>query len=95
VAPAVERREVHAGGRRIDVSLQRSDDHAELVVRDTGDGIMPAALPHLFTVPARTGSASDRAGWGSGCRSCDSSWSCTEEPFGPTAVARAAAPSSG
>jgi signal transduction histidine kinase/CheY-like chemotaxis protein len=54
-----------AGGR-IDVSLQRSDDHAELVVRDTGDGIMPAALPHLFTVPARTGSASDARGLGLG-----------------------------
>jgi CheY-like chemotaxis protein/anti-sigma regulatory factor (Ser/Thr protein kinase) len=54
-----------AGGR-IDVSLARKGDDAELVVRDTGDGIMPAALPHLFTVPARTGSASDAHGLGLG-----------------------------
>ena len=53
-------------GGRIDVSLRRSNDHAELVVRDTGDGIMPAALPHLFTVPTRTGSASDAHGLGIG-----------------------------
>ncbi|HET9269217.1 MAG TPA: CHASE2 domain-containing protein, partial [Vicinamibacterales bacterium] len=53
-------------GGRIDVSVARVDDDAQLVVRDTGDGIMPAALPHLFTLPARTGSASDAHGLGFG-----------------------------
>jgi signal transduction histidine kinase/CheY-like chemotaxis protein len=54
-----------AGGR-IDVSVARVGDDAQLEVRDTGDGIMPAALPHLFTVPVRTGSASDAHGLGLG-----------------------------
>jgi CheY-like chemotaxis protein len=37
-----------AGGR-IDVSLARQGDEALLVVRDTGVGIAPAELPHIFT----------------------------------------------
>ncbi|HZI82214.1 MAG TPA: CHASE2 domain-containing protein [Vicinamibacterales bacterium] len=36
-------------GGRVDVSLARAGDGVELVVRDTGAGIAPAALPHLFT----------------------------------------------
>ena len=36
-----------AGGR-IEVSLTHDRDHATLVVRDTGTGIDPAFLPHVF-----------------------------------------------
>jgi PAS domain S-box-containing protein len=33
---------------RIDVGLRRVGDSAELIVRDTGEGISPAMLPHVF-----------------------------------------------
>jgi PAS domain S-box-containing protein len=36
-----------AGGR-VEVRLERSDAHARIVVRDTGVGISPEALPHVF-----------------------------------------------
>ena len=35
-------------GGRIDVTLERDGDHARFVVRDTGIGIEPGALPHIF-----------------------------------------------
>jgi PAS domain S-box-containing protein len=35
-------------GGRVDVDLQRVDSRAEIVVRDTGEGIAPAFRPHLF-----------------------------------------------
>jgi PAS domain S-box-containing protein len=35
-------------GGRIDVALRRVGDHAEVIVRDNGDGISPAMLPHVF-----------------------------------------------
>ncbi|HEX6083224.1 MAG TPA: PAS domain S-box protein [Thermoanaerobaculia bacterium] len=35
-------------GGTIDVTLRQRDGHAELVVRDTGDGIDPKFLPHVF-----------------------------------------------
>jgi signal transduction histidine kinase len=37
----------HEGGR-VSVSLERSDDEIEFVVRDDGCGIAPAALPFIF-----------------------------------------------
>jgi CheY-like chemotaxis protein/two-component sensor histidine kinase len=56
-------------GGRIDVSLARAGDSAadsvELVVRDSGAGIAPAALPHLFTTPP-AGEAPDTRGLGLG-----------------------------
>jgi CheY-like chemotaxis protein/two-component sensor histidine kinase len=35
-------------GGRVEVTLQRSADHAEIVVADTGLGIAPGFLPHVF-----------------------------------------------
>ena len=35
-------------GGRIDVSTRREEDHAIVEVRDTGEGLEPAALEHLF-----------------------------------------------
>jgi PAS domain S-box-containing protein len=35
-------------GGRIDVALRRVGDSAELIVRDTGQGISPAMLPYVF-----------------------------------------------
>jgi PAS domain S-box-containing protein len=36
-----------AGGR-VDVTARRTDDHAEICVSDTGDGIAPEFLPYVF-----------------------------------------------
>jgi signal transduction histidine kinase/CheY-like chemotaxis protein len=35
-------------GGRIDIALDRADAHAEIRVTDTGEGIAPEFLPHLF-----------------------------------------------
>src|SRR5207247_9951242 len=35
-------------GGRVDVTLQRVDAHLELTVSDTGRGVAPGCLPHLF-----------------------------------------------
>ncbi|MBL1178296.1 response regulator [Pantanalinema sp. GBBB05] len=35
-------------GRRVDVYLERIDSHARLIVSDTGKGINPDFLPHVF-----------------------------------------------
>jgi CheY-like chemotaxis protein/anti-sigma regulatory factor (Ser/Thr protein kinase) len=51
---------------RIDVSLARAGDSAELVVTDTGAGIAPAALPHLFTPQVPAGVEPDGRGLGLG-----------------------------
>jgi signal transduction histidine kinase len=49
------------GGGRVDVEVRRCDAHAELIVKDSGQGIDPAFLPHVFerfrqadSSPART-----------------------------------------
>jgi signal transduction histidine kinase len=52
-------------GGRIDVSVARAGDSVELAVRDSGAGIAPALLPHLFTTPA-AGAAPDPRGLGLG-----------------------------
>jgi signal transduction histidine kinase/CheY-like chemotaxis protein len=54
-----------AGGR-IDVSLARTGDGIELVVRDTGAGIAPALLPRLFASRAPGGDAPETRGLGLG-----------------------------
>jgi signal transduction histidine kinase len=51
---------------RIDVSLARAGDGVELVVTDTGAGIAPAALPHLFTPQVPAGAEPDGRGLGLG-----------------------------
>ena len=35
-------------GGRVDVELRRHDSNAQIIVRDTGEGIDPAFLPHVF-----------------------------------------------
>ncbi|MDN7673083.1 PAS domain S-box protein [Burkholderia oklahomensis] len=55
-------------GGRVTVSLMRTDSHATLVVADTGQGISPEFLPHVFEAFRRAdGSpASSRRGLGLG-----------------------------
>jgi signal transduction histidine kinase len=35
-------------GGRVQVSLRHTDSHAEIVISDTGEGIAPEFLPHMF-----------------------------------------------
>ncbi len=35
-------------GGRVDVSVRSNEDHAAIVVRDTGEGLSPEFLPHVF-----------------------------------------------
>jgi PAS domain S-box-containing protein len=53
-------------GGWIDVFIQRRDDHAEVVVRDTGMGIPPDLLPHVFDVFTQATVTLDRAQGGLG-----------------------------
>jgi two-component system OmpR family sensor kinase len=55
-----------AGKGRIIVSLERRDGQAVLRVRDTGIGIEPADLPHIFERFYRADPARDRLGTGLG-----------------------------
>src|SRR5205085_3291985 len=36
------------GGGRVDARLERRDGKAVIIVRDSGDGIQPEFLPHVF-----------------------------------------------
>lgn len=55
-------------GGSVDVALRRRDDDVEIQVTDTGRGIEPAFLPHVFDrfQQAQAGQASARAGLGLG-----------------------------
>jgi PAS domain S-box-containing protein len=54
-----------AGGR-VDVTLRRSDPHAELVVADNGVGIGPEVLPHVFELFRQEDSSTTRLHGGLG-----------------------------
>jgi signal transduction histidine kinase len=61
-----------AGGR-IDVVLRRCESRAEILVRDTGQGIDPSFQPYLFQRFSQMGTATVRpyGGLGLGLRSSD------------------------
>jgi len=53
-------------GGRVQVQLRRVNSHVELVVSDTGEGIEPALLPHIFERFRQGDSTSTRAHGGLG-----------------------------
>ncbi len=53
-------------GGKLTVSLHRTEDNAELTIRDTGMGIPPESLPHIFERFYRVDKARSRASGGSG-----------------------------
>jgi signal transduction histidine kinase len=53
-------------GGRVEVHLQRSNSHVEVVVSDTGQGIRPEMLPHVFERFRQADSTSTRAHAGLG-----------------------------
>src|SRR5262249_61876089 len=54
-------------GGRVEVAVKRESQMAELMVRDTGIGIPPSVLPHVFEAFAQGGEAAGRfAGLGLG-----------------------------
>ncbi len=53
-------------GGRVLLLLRRADDHVELVVRDTGQGIAPDVLPHVFERFRQADSSSTRRHGGLG-----------------------------
>jgi signal transduction histidine kinase len=58
-------RHTPAGGE-IDVSIDQVGPNVHLTVRDTGEGIAPEHLPHVFERFYRAGAARDRASGGTG-----------------------------
>lgn len=53
-------------GGTLTVSVSRTEDNAELTIRDTGMGIPPESLPHIFERFYRVDKARSRASGGSG-----------------------------
>jgi signal transduction histidine kinase len=49
-------------GGTVEVSLRNSGSHAELTVKDSGAGIDPSLLPHIFEPFRQGGVTSDRRG---------------------------------
>ena len=55
-----------AAGGHVDVELRRADSNAEIVVKDTGQGIAPGFLPHVFERFRQADSSTGRAHGGLG-----------------------------
>ena len=53
-------------GGRVDVRVARVDSHVEIVVADTGSGISPEVMPHIFERFRQADSSSQRAHGGLG-----------------------------
>ena len=68
-------------GGHIWLSVQQEGDKAVLRVRDTGLGITPAFLPHIFDLfsQAERTPTGRRAGWASDWLWCNDWWKCTRE----------------
>jgi signal transduction histidine kinase len=66
-------------GGKVQVLLQRVDSHVELSVADTGCGVKPEFMPHLFERFRQGDNPTTRhhGGSASGSRSSRASWSCT------------------
>ena len=78
-------------GGQVQVLLERVNSHVEISVIDTGIGIKPEFLPHVFD-RFRQADARPRGGttaWGWGWPSSSISPRCTAAPSGPRAPARA------
>lgn len=56
----------HTGGGQVDVTVGRDDRWTTVTVRDTGSGIPPDALPHIFDRFYRVDSARSRSAGGTG-----------------------------
>ena len=53
-------------GKRVDLRLHRVDGHMKISVRDEGEGIEPAFLPHVFERLRQADATANRAGLGLG-----------------------------
>ena len=53
-------------GGRVEITLQRDDPHVQIIVRDTGKGIEPEFLPHIFERFRQSDMASTRRAGGLG-----------------------------
>jgi signal transduction histidine kinase len=81
-------------GGRIQVRLEQVNSHIEIIVSDSGIGIRPEFLPHVFERfrQGEGGSTRSAGGLGWGWRSYDTWWRCTAAPSRPRAPAKVRAP---
>ena len=78
-------------GGRVQVRLARVNSMVELTVSDTGQGIAPEFLPHVFErfTQADTTSTRQHSGWVWVWASRDTSWNCTAGRWRSTVTVRA------
>jgi len=81
-------------GGRVQVRLERVNSHIELIVSDSGPGITPEFLPHVFERfrQAETGRCGNTPGWDWALQLCVISWSCTAGTCWPKAMDLVRAP---